>query len=105
MNPSQVTQLLKHINQFHFNTIISICIFQILVQQDIKKTNWKMTHSCSCFLFATFYGISTGFINIEGSDTYFTLLGISHAFLTLSILLEWYYFKRGCICESNLNNN
>ena len=34
-----------------------------------KKTNWKMTHSCSCFLFATFYGISTGFINMEGSNT------------------------------------
>jgi hypothetical protein len=69
-----------------------------------KKNNWKMTHSCSCFLFATFYGISTGFINMEGSNTYFTLLGISHAFLTLATLLEWCYFKRGCIGESNLNS-
>ena len=69
-----------------------------------KKSNWKFGHSCSFFLFATFYGISTGFINIEGSNTYYTLLGISHALLTLATLLEWCYFKRGCIGESNLNS-
>ena len=69
-----------------------------------KKSNWKIMHSCSCFLFALFFGISIAFISMVNSSTYKTLLIISHIFLVISTLVEWSYFKRGCIGESNLNS-
>ena len=69
-----------------------------------KKSSWKITHGCSHLLFATFYGISTAFIHIEDSKPYYVLSGLSHSLLALATLIEWYYFKRGCIGESNLNS-
>lgn len=69
-----------------------------------KKSNWKMSHGCCCFLFSIFYGISIAFINKQDSNTYNVLLTFSHIFLTISTLMEWCYFKRGCIGESNLNS-
>lgn len=69
-----------------------------------KTTNWKLMHSCNCLLFAIFFGIATGFIYTIDSNTYYTLSLISHLFLFLSTFVEWTYFKRGCIGESNLNS-
>ncbi len=69
-----------------------------------KTTNWKLFHSCNCLLFAVFFGIATGFIYSTESSTYFTLSTFSHSFLFLSTFVEWTYFKKGCIGESNLNS-
>ena len=68
-----------------------------------KKSNWKMTHSCCCFLFSIFYGISAVFIYRKDENTYFVLLAFAHIFLIISTLIEWCNFKRGCIGEANLN--
>ena len=68
-----------------------------------KSSNWKMMHSCNSFLFSLLYGISAGFIN-KKTDTYYNLVGFSFAFLFFSSFIEWTYFKKGCIGESNLNS-
>lgn len=68
-----------------------------------KKSNWKMFHSCNSFFFSLLFGISTGFVNNK-SSTYYDIVGFSYAFLFFSSLVEWSYFKRGCIGESNLNS-
>ena len=68
-----------------------------------KKSNWKMMHSCNSFFFSLLYGISVGFME-KKTNTYYNLVGFSYAFLFLSSLVEWTYFKRGCIGESNLNS-
>ena len=69
-----------------------------------NKSNWKMTHSCSYLLFSIFYGISTSFSHTNDSSTFYVLLAFAHIFLIFSTLIEWCYFKRGCIGESNLNS-
>lgn len=69
-----------------------------------KKSNWKLMHSCTCFLFALLFGIAIAFISSTNLSTFHTLLIISHIFLVISTLIEWTYYKRGCIGESNLNS-
>ena len=70
----------------------------------LKKTHWKASQGCSYLLFTLLYGISVAFIYSEKTRAYFTLILISHIFLFLATLIEWCYFKKGCIGYSNLNS-
>ena len=70
----------------------------------LKKTHWKASQGCSYLLFTMLYGISVIFIYSEKTKAYFTLILISHIFLFLATLIEWCYFKKGCIGYSNLNS-
>ena len=68
-----------------------------------KKSNWKMFHSCNSFFFSLLFGISKAFM-YNKNNSYYNLVGFSYAFLFFSSLIEWTYFKRGCIGEANLNS-
>lgn len=69
-----------------------------------KKNGWKLSHSCSYILFVVFYPISTAFIYQRDSSKYDILLRVSHISFIIATLVEWFYFKKGCIGESNLNS-
>lgn len=66
---------------------------------------WKIFHSLTFFLFATILSTSTWFYYKEIRMYYHISLTIANTFFVFSSMLEWSYFKKGCIGESNQNSN
>ena len=71
------------------------------------KLCWKLSHNITYFLFGFFLLISSIFIfsdkHKKHSD-YNIIMLISHIFYFISTIIEWHYFKRGCIGPANLNS-
>ena len=65
---------------------------------------WKVFHSLTFFLFASILATSTWFYYKQIRMYYHISLTISNSFFVFSTMMEWTYFKKGCIGSANLNS-
>lgn len=67
-----------------------------------KPLIWRIFHSLTYFLYTVFFMGSTICFYFN-SNTYNIILTISNGFFFISIFMQWFYYKRGCIGDANYN--
>ena len=68
--------------------------------------HWRISHSSTYMLYGLFLLISTFFwlAQYYNDKQCNTIMLISHIFYFISTFIQWFYYKRGCIGDSNYNS-
>ena len=65
---------------------------------------WRLIHSISYFFYTVFLFTSTVCHFLKKDNYYNLIMLVAHCLYFISSLIQWSYYKRGCIGQSNFNS-
>lgn len=100
---SQMTQMTFVSEPFNEEKDLDLPNFSPMKYTDF---HWRLSHSLTYMIYCILLLISSFFWLEESEEEsqFNNLMLVSHIFYFLSTFIQWFYFRRGCIAESNYNS-